>query len=634
MPRDASHFDALLRLLELERAEESARLAGLRESLPLAELEARGLVLLDVECEDESVGLGGRPLASFARPDRRPLAATLSPGDLVRVAPRKAEVEDAPTGTVTRATRSSLQVAFEAPPPEWLAEGRLRIDLVGSDVTFSRAREGLGRLKALDRGRSGERRDVLLGAAPARFERPPDFEASRPLNPEQREAVTLSLSARDFALVHGPPGTGKSSVLAEVAVQLARQGRRLLAAAASNAAVDHLLELCLAAGLRAVRVGHPARVLPHLQAHTLDLAVEEHPDRKLARELFDEAFDLLGYARRQRSRGRSRERFANAREASAEARRLMGEARELERRAVAALLDSAQVVCATLAMLGSPLLAPRRFDVALLDEATQAIEPLSLLAFLKAEVLILAGDPQQLPPTVLSQEAGRGGLGVSLFERLLADHGAPVVRMLEEQHRMHEALMGFPSREIYAGRLRAHPEIATRSLAEVLAPGAEVDAPPLLFLDTAGRGFEETPAPGTESLRNEGEAELVAARARALLAAGLAPRELAVITPYRAQAALLRERLADLPELEVDSVDAFQGREKDAVLVSLVRSNAERRLGFLEDLRRMNVALTRARRHLFVVGDSATLAAHDFYARLIEHAHALGGWRSVWEWKT
>jgi superfamily I DNA and/or RNA helicase len=205
--------------------------------------------------------------------------------------------------------------------------------------------------------------------------------------------------------------------------------------------------------------------------------------------------------------------------------------------------------------------------------------------------------------------------------------------MLEEQHRMHEALMGFPSREMYAGRLRAHPDVAERSLAGVLAPGAAIDAPPLLFLDTAGRGFEESSAPGTESLRNEGEADLVAARARALLAAGLAPRELAVITPYRAQAALLRERLGDAPEVEVDSVDAFQGREKDAVLVSLVRSNAEQRLGFLEDLRRMNVALTRARRHLFVVGDSATLAAHDFYARLIEHAQALGGWRSAWEWE-
>ena len=444
--------------------------------------------------------------------------------------------------------------------------------------------------------------------------------------------MSLALRARDVALVHGPPGTGKSTVLAEVATQLVRQGKRLLCTAASNAAVDHLLELCLDAGLDAIRVGHPARVLPHLQEHTLDLLVEEHPDRVLSRELFDEAYELMGYARRQRTQGRSRQRFSNAREAQAEARKLMDDARALERKALSSVMGRASVVCATLAALDGSMLSSRQWDVALLDEATQATEPLALIAFLRANVVILAGDPLQLGPTVLSVDAAKAGLGTSLFERLLGEYGQEVKQLLKEQHRMHEGLMRFPSRQFYQGELRAHPSVASHTLGELLRAGVEGDFPPLLFLDTAGKGFDEAKAPGTQSLLNEGEAGLVEARARELLASGLAGPQLAVITPYSAQAGLLRERLSDVADLEVDTVDAFQGREKEAVLVSLVRSNAEQSLGFLEDLRRLNVAITRPRRHLFVVGDSATLSSHPVYGRLIEEAQAQGGYRSAWEW--
>jgi len=192
--------------------------------------------------------------------------------------------------------------------------------------------------------------------------------------------------------------------------------------------------------------------------------------------------------------------------------------------------------------------------------------------------------------------------------------------------------MRFPSREMYGGELRAHPSVAGRLLTEVLTPGTVLDAPPLLFLDTAGKGFDESREPGTQSLRNEGETELIVARARELLAAGLAPEQLAVITPYSAQASFIREHLQDVPTLEVDTIDAFQGREKEAVLLSLVRSNGEQQVGFLEDLRRMNVAITRAKRHLFVVGDSATLTGHPFYARFIEEAQQQEAYRSAWEW--
>ncbi|MBK7862091.1 MAG: AAA family ATPase [Archangiaceae bacterium] len=615
--RDVDHFQKLEALLQLERQEERERFALDRRELPLSELAARGRVLLDVEAKEFNTGLGGRTLVTFELGHGARLPLRLSPGELVAVSPRKAEVEAPPTGVVSRSTGRSVQVAFERPPPEFVSEGRLRLDVLANDATFERARHALTAIAAMDKGVARRRREVLLGNEPPFFERVEPFESSRPLNPEQTEAVGKASSARDFFLVHGPPGTGKSHVLAEVAVQCVRQGQRVLATAASNAAVDHLLELCLESGLEAVRVGHPARVLPHLQAHTLDLLVEENDHRKTSRALFDEAYELLGYARKQRGQGRSRARFANAREAQAEARKMIDEARVLERRAVAAVLERAQVVCSTLASLEGHVLSLSHFDTALLDEATQATEPLSLMAFVKADRVILAGDPQQLAPTVLSAKAK--ALEVSLFERLLADHGEGVKQLLKEQHRFPTALMEFPSREMYGGALRAHPSVADARLG---------DEPPFLFIDTAGKGFDEQVGEGTASLRNEGEGELIALRLKML---GLPPQEVGVITPYRAQAEGLRERLG-IDELEVDTVDAFQGREKTAILVSLVRSNNEGTLGFLEDLRRINVAITRAKRHLFVVGDSATLGRHPFYARLIEHAQNTGAYRSAWEW--
>jgi ATP-dependent RNA/DNA helicase IGHMBP2 len=633
MARDVSFFDHLGSLLAREREAEKARLAALAESLSLSEREEHGLSVLDLESIEEEVGLGGRYLLTLGRADRRPLPTRLHNGDLVAVLPRRAEVKEPARALISRATSTRIQLAFDRAPPPYVHEGLLRLDIVPNDVTYDRLRAGLQRIKAMDKGAERRKREVVLGNEPPRFDKPLEFEPTRPLNPEQLDAASRALAAEDFFLVHGPPGTGKSTVLAEIAAQAVAQGKRLLCTAASNAAVDHLLGLCLDKGLRAIRVGHPARVAARLQEHTLDIVVEDHPDRVVSRDLFEEAYDLLGYARRQRTQGRSRARFANARASSTEAKSMLDEARALEKKAVRAVLARADVVCVTLASLGSSVLASEEFDLALLDEATQATEPLALLGFLRAPKVILAGDPQQLPPTVLSQEAAKAGLGVSLFERLLKDHGEGVKRMLREQYRMNAAIMDFPSREMYGGELRAHPSVADRTLADVLTPGAEVDAPPVIYLDTAGKGFDEEVETTTRSLFNDGEAGLIEARVKALLALGLSPRELAVITPYSAQAHRLRERVEALhPDVEVDTVDAFQGREKDAILVSLTRSNGEGQLGFLTDLRRMNVALTRARRHLFVVGDSATLSGHPFYARFIEGTQATGAWRSAWEW--
>jgi superfamily I DNA and/or RNA helicase len=237
--------------------------------------------------------------------------------------------------------------------------------------------------------------------------------------------------------------------------------------------------------------------------------------------------------------------------------------------------------------------------------------------------VVLAGDHLQLPPTVLSSAAQAGGLALSLFERLVALHGDGVKVTLSEQHRMNRRIMAFPSAALYGGLLRAHPAVAERA----------IDDAPLEVVDTSGSGFEEATPEGSDSKLNDGEARLAAAEVEALLARGLDPAEIAVISPYDAQVQRLRELLAPHLDrgLEVDTVDGFQGREKDAVIVSLVRANETGEVGFLADVRRMNVAMTRARMKLVVVGDGATVSRHPFYADFLTHAERCGAWRSAWE---
>ncbi len=310
--------------------------------------------------------------------------------------------------------------------------------------------------------------------------------------------------------------------------------------------------------------------------------------RKLARE---------AYALRDRASKHMRAKPAPGakREMRQEARDLLADARRLEAQVVEQALDSAAVLCATTTGLDSEILGQRAFDLAVVDEACQSVEPGCWIPLLRCQRLVLAGDHCQLPPTIVSAEAQREGFGVSLLERLMRAEGQKISRRLDVQYRMHAAIMRFSSDEFYEGGLLADASVGERLLCDL--PGVarnELTSTPLEFIDTAGAGFDEALEPDGESRLNEQEAALVCRKVAALLDAGLAPRDLAVIAPYAAQARLLRELLAAHAGLEIDTVDGFQGREKEAVLISLVRSNPAGEIGFLSDARRMNVALTRA----------------------------------------
>lgn len=317
-----------------------------------------------------------------------------------------------------------------------------------------------------------------------------------------------------------------------------------------------------------------------------------------------------------------------------EARALLADARRLESQAVESILNACPILCSTTTGLDSEILGRRAFDLLVLDEACQTTEPGCWVPLPRSARLVLAGDHCQLPPTVLSVEAARQGFGISLLERLVALYGETVTRRLNVQYRMHEAIMNFSAQEFYEGDLRADVGVAGHRLRDL--PGVRTEAlteEPVQFLDTAGAGYDEEIEPDGESRRNPQEALLAARKVQALLDAGVAAQDIAVIAPYAAQVRRLRE-LLPIPGLEVDSVDGFQGREKEAVVLSLVRSNTEGEIGFLADVRRLNVALTRARRKLLVLGDSATLAVLPFYRRLFEYFEALGAYQTVWAEET
>jgi len=627
---DGGYFERLARLLELESREEARQAAERGRRLSPADAERTGICLVDLVVTDEDTGLGGRHILQLAKRKRSPLPWTrLGVGSPVVLSPdtNKGTVEY--RGVVCDRDQGSLQVALGSISDDLDQYETWRLDLSSDEVAAQRQRAALHRARLAKADRLAQMRDILLGRRSPEFGPERDEPALNPgLNDTQRRAVRFALAARDLALIHGPPGTGKTTTVVELIRQAIRRGEKVLACAPSNLAVDNIFEKLLAAGERAVRLGHPARVMTDLRAHTLDLLVQEHPDVLLARKLVKEAMGLFRqagkYTRAKPAPGERQERRQEARD-------LFADAKRLEAQAVEHILDTADILCATTTSLDSDVLGRRRFDLGVIDEACQSTEPGCWAPVQWCNRVVLAGDHCQLPPTVVSQEAADEGLGVSLFERLMTLFGQSIARQLTVQYRMHRSIMEFSSREFYKSSLQADPSVCEHVLAGL--PGVAVtDAThsPVEFIDTAGASFDEEVEPDGESRLNRQEAALVCRKVQALLDCGVTAGDISVISPYAAQVRLLRERLA-VPGLEIDSVDGFQGREKEAMVISLVRSNPRAEIGFLQDVRRMNVAMTRARRKLLLVGDSATLSAHPFYHRMIEYLESIGAYRTIWE---
>ncbi|XP_060779884.1 DNA-binding protein SMUBP-2 isoform X2 [Neoarius graeffei] len=451
------------------------------------------------------------------------------------------------------------------------------------------------------------------------------------LDASQQEAVSFALSQKDVAIIHGPPGTGKTTTVVEVILQAVKQGQKVLCCAPSNVAVDNLVERLAKSKAKVLRLGHPARLLESIQKHSLDAVLAQSDSTNIiadVRKDMDKAFSQIKKVRDKGQRSNLRREIGELRK----------ELKCREEMAITQILKRASVILATNtgASNDGPLkyLPSEHFDLVVIDECAQALESSCWISLLKARKCILAGDYKQLPPTIKSQNAAAKGLSVSLMERLIQKYGDTVVRMLTTQYRMNSAIMQWASEQMYQGKLTAHPSVEKHLLRD-LAGVAHVEETslPLLLVDTAGCGLNELEDTDEQSKGNQGEADIVALHVRTLTEAGVQAKDIAVIAPYNLQVDLLRQKLSNVyPDLEIKSVDGFQGREKEAVLLSLVRSNRKGEVGFLAEDRRINVAVTRARRQLVVVCDSQTVRNHDFLRRLVDYMSEHGEVRTAFEY--
>jgi ATP-dependent RNA/DNA helicase IGHMBP2 len=526
-----------------------------------------------------------------------PLHDGIGAGDSVLIAPAGAEGAGR-NGFVVEVEGKDAVVRLpdDPGPTEAPLEGTVAVTRQFDPRTFQRYRDALRTAATLDtplvRALLGERSAVDVAPFPL-----PGLDAA------QAVAAGHALSEGPLALVHGPPGTGKTWLLARVLAELVRRGERPWALAESNAAVDHLALAAAGQGLDVLRLGHPGRIGPAARALGLD--------ERLRRGPFAAALAALEKELRRVS--------GSDRAAWAERRRLRSERRRIRDQAWEHAVGGAEVLACTFGSLARLIDRLPATTTAVVDEATQALEPAVWVAAPKVARLVLVGDPEQLGPVVMQPG---NPLEEGLLQRLLREGGLPMP-MLETQHRMSADVQRLVA-PVYGPGYRPSDAVADQRLGD-----GGLGRRSLLWIDTAGAGFDEERDPVSRSLRNPGEARLVLAVLDRLRREGVEPAQVGVITPYSAQAALLR---AAAPEgVEVASVNAFQGREKDVIVASWVRSNDRGDVGFVADGRRLTVALSRARCLLVQIGDSATLGGQPRFAEQLEALAAAGALESVWE---
>ncbi|WP_297549616.1 IGHMBP2 family helicase [Thermococcus sp.] len=628
-------------LIEMERKAEIDTMRAEMRRLSGREREKLGRAVLGLNGKIIGEELGYF-LVKYGRD--REIKTEISVGDLVVISKRDPLKSDL-VGTVVEKGKRFLTVALET-VPEWALRG-VRIDLYANDITFRRWLENLDNLRE-----SGRRAlELYLGLREPEEGKEVEFRPfDKNLNASQRKAIAKALGSPDFFLIHGPFGTGKTRTLVELIRQEVERGHKVLATAESNVAVDNLVERLVDSGLKVVRIGHPSRVSKALHETTLAYLITQHelygelrelrvigqnlkekrdtftkPAPKYRRGLSDR--DILRLASRGiGTRGipaRLIREMAEWIKLNEQVSKTFEDARKLEERIAREIIRKADVVLTTNASAGLDVVDYGSYDVAIIDEATQATIPSVLIPINRARRFVLAGDHKQLPPTILSEKARE--LSKTLFEGLIERYPWKS-EMLTVQYRMNERLMEFPSREFYEGKVKADESVRNITLADLGVSSPEendgwsdVTRPEnvLVFIDTSSlENRFERQRRGSESRENPLEAHLVMETIERLLKLGVKPEWIGVITPYDDQRDLISSLLPE--EIEVKTVDGYQGREKETIVLSFVRSNRKGRLGFLEDLRRLNVSLTRAKRKLIIIGDSSTLSVHPTYKRLIE----------------
>jgi predicted DNA helicase len=629
------YFKKLLALLKIEREEDQRTYQQLIASSSVTERRANGLAWYPIAIRDTEMGRGDYLIVEVERTTHQDLSHQLRFGAAAALFSNHDFKNDRVEGTISYQSANKLKITLRTDElPEWSRDGKLGIDLLFDDNSYDEMQNALATASARgEKTEEGKLIRVLTGEASPGFQ-PPAAPYSIPvLNAAQQAAVDKILAANELAIVHGPPGTGKTTTLVQAIKALIKQDhQQILVVAPSNTAVDLLSEKLAGEGLNVLRVGNPARVSEHLMSLTLDSKMAGHGSMKEIKKLKKQASEFRNMAHKYKRNFGAAER--QQRQALfTEARNIMKGVEQTEQYIVNDLLARAQVITATLVGANHYTVKHLTFHTVVIDEAGQALEPACWIPILKAKKLVLAGDHCQLPPTVKSNEAAQKGLSTTLLEKCVHLHPEAVV-LLEEQYRMHEMIMGYSSGVFYNNQLKAHASVAQHLLFN--------EDVPVAFIDTAGCGFDEQ-SEGTSTTNPEEAAFLfkhltqLAEQLGTHYTADSFP-SIAIISPYKQQIQVLKEQFSHAPLLQtyvnrisINTIDSFQGQERDIVYISMTRSNTENKIGFLSDIRRMNVAMTRARKKLVVIGDSATLSQLPFYADFIEYATQRNAYQSAWE---
>lgn len=531
-------------------------------------------------------------------------------------------------GTVSYLSRNKMKIHLRTDDtPEWTRNGKLGVDALFDENSYEEMEKALSICSKLEENKEEKLIQTLIGNLKATFDDSFKFESLTTLNAAQNNAVEKIISAQQLAIVHGPPGTGKTTTLVHAIKALVELGeKQILVTAPSNTAVDLLSERLSAAGVRVVRIGNPVRVGETIQSLTLEYKIQNSESFKQIKQLKKQAAEYKDMAYKYK-RSFGRDEREQRKLLLKEAASVYEQMNNLESYIVTSALNSAQVIATTLVGTQNYQIRDRKYGVVVIDEAGQAIEPGCWIPILKGEKIILAGDHLQLPPTVKSGGQVKKELEFTLMEKLVQSQ-PHAVTLLNMQYRMHQDIMKFSGMQFYDDALIANEMVANRKLI--------VDKAVFNFVDTAGCGFEEIRE--STAISNPEEAVLLIKHLTQSLEQiqDATQRDIAIISPYKQQVKYLEELLLENSELapysiKVNTIDGFQGQEKDIVYISLVRSNTDGTIGFLHELRRMNVAMTRARQLLVIVGDSGTLGQVKFYDQMIQYAQGIDGWSSAWE---
>ena len=622
----------LIRLIEYEREAEIEMMVREIEHMSGEKREELGRAINKVKGKYIGKELGMQ-IVQFGRSEK--IDTEISVGDMVLVStdyPLRSDL----TGTVTEKGGKYIKVAFDKRVPKWAIKKKVRLDLYANDVTFRRMEDNLKNLSL--KGKNALEYSLKKRDPQKNRTVPYIAYIDESLNKSQKSAIETALSCQNFFLIHGPFGTGKTRTLVELISQETRQNHKVLATAESNAAVDNILERLMEnKKLNLTRLGHPQRVSKHNITQTLAYKVENHElNEKIEKihkkidKLFEKRsvftkptpqyrrgygdYDILHNASKGKGgRGISAEKMKSMAkwiEISQEIDEAHDEIKRIENKMIKDIIDKSNVILATNSSAALEAIAKTKFDVAIIDEASQATIPSILIPISKASRFILAGDHKQLPPTIISEQALE--LENTLFESLIEKYPYKS-QLLNVQYRMNSLLMKFPNQEFYNNGLKSDSSVDDITINDILKGNHEEES--LLFIDTSNVDeYGENHLKDSKSIVNKLEAKIAIGIAKDYMDAGVEERDIGIISPYADQVKIIQEKTP----VEVKTIDGFQGREKEIIIISTVRSNEWGNIGFLSDLRRLNVAITRAKRKLIIIGNKKTLKNNPTYSRLIQ----------------